>query len=398
MKSRYDVLVAGGGPGGAVAAQTAAEAGLSVCLVEKRPAIGTPVRCAEGIGLDVLREFIEPDPAWISAEISEASVVSPDMTELVLDAKIAGTKVGCVLERKIFDRELVKRAADAGADILVKTAATAPVMENGSIRGAYLTGPVPRIDADIVIAADGVESRFSRMCGINTTVPGGEMMSCAQYLMTDLDISPCRTVFYVGNTIAPQGYLWVFPKGKGTANVGVGISGKKSGPGHRAKDYLDRFIRSHFPGGKCIEFVAGGVPVCRPLPSTVADGLMIVGDAARVVDPFTGGGIYNALLTGRLAGDVAATCIGNGNVTKKALAAYDRGWRKELGSYLTRDYKIKEYFIRQTDDKFNALIHSAASIKLDEFSTLEVVKELIIRNPALLADLPVFREILMNPA
>lgn len=395
MKSGYDVLVVGGGPGGAVAAETAAKAGLSVCLVEKRPAIGTPVRCAEGIGKDVLGEFIEPDPAWISADISEASVVAPDGTELVLNAKMAGSKVGYVLERKIFDRALVKKAADAGADIAVKTSATGPVMEKGVVRGTYLTGATKKVHADVVIAADGVESRFARMCGIDTTVPAAEMMTSAQYLMTGIDIAPGRTVFNVGNTIAPQGYLWIFPKGERMANVGIGINGKKSGTGHRAKDYLDTFVKAHFPEGKCIEFIAGGVPVCQPLPSTVADGLMIVGDAARVVDPFTGGGIYNAMFTGHLAGQVAADCIVRGDCTKNALAAYDKGWRgSEMGRGLVRNYKIKEYFVRQTDEKFNRLIHSAAAINLDKFSTLELIRELLIRNPGLLMDLSVLREFL----
>jgi len=101
MKTRYDVLVIGGGPGGAVAARTAAQAGLSVCLVEKRPAIGCPVRCAEGIGKEALSEFIDPDPRWISSDITEAAVVAPDGTELVLDSRLTGNKVGCVLERRI---------------------------------------------------------------------------------------------------------------------------------------------------------------------------------------------------------------------------------------------------------------------------------------------------------
>src|SRR5690606_33989461 len=78
MKSRYDLLVIGGGPGGAIAARTAARKGLSVCLVEKRPAIGVPVRCAEGIGKDILREFVEPDERWIAADIDRAQLVAPD--------------------------------------------------------------------------------------------------------------------------------------------------------------------------------------------------------------------------------------------------------------------------------------------------------------------------------
>lgn len=83
MKSRYDVLVIGGGPGGAIAVRTAAEEGLSVCMVEKRPAIGAPVRCAEGIGREALVEFVKPDSRWISAEINRAALVAPSGTHLI---------------------------------------------------------------------------------------------------------------------------------------------------------------------------------------------------------------------------------------------------------------------------------------------------------------------------
>jgi len=119
---------------------------------------------------------------------------------------------------------------------------------------------------------------------------------------------------------------------------------------------------------------------------------MIVGDAARVVDPFTGGGIYNAMFTGRLAAEVASDCIAHGDLSGKALAAYDKKWREsDMGRSLARNYKIKEYFIRQTDDKFNRLIHSAATIDLEEFSIPELIREFVVRNPALLADLTAFR-------
>ena len=94
MKSNYDVLVIGGGPAGALAAKTAAEKGLSACLVEKRPAIGAPVRCAEGIGKEALAEFVKPDPRWISAEMTGAGIVAPDGFEMTLESSMAGGKSG----------------------------------------------------------------------------------------------------------------------------------------------------------------------------------------------------------------------------------------------------------------------------------------------------------------
>ena len=387
MKNKYDVLIIGGGPAGALAAKTAVEMGLSACLVEKRPAIGVPIRCAEGIGKEALHEFIDPDPKCISAEMTGASIVTPDGFLMKLESGLAGNKVGYILDRKFFDRELVWEAAEAGADIAVKTRASAPIMENGCVKGAKIEscGKVSNIVADVVIAADGVESKFSRWCGIDTTVPVREIMSSVQYVLTDIDIDTQSTVFYLGNEIAPQGYLWVFPKGKRSANVGVGISGKKSGEGHRAKDYLDRFIKKTFPQGKPIEYIAGGVSVCRPLECTVADGLLITGDAARVVDPLTGGGIYNSMYTGRLAAQVAADCIGKGNVSKNSLMIYDKTWRtSKMGKTIDRNYHIKEYLIKQPDDKLNEIIHSVSKLNLKEFTTLSLLTEIIRVNPKLM--------------
>ena len=390
MKGKYDVIVVGGGPAGAIAAKTAAEKGLSVLIVEKRPAIGAPVRCAEGIGKDALAEFIDPDPRWISAEMTGATIIAPDGFVMKLDSAKAGGKVGYVLDRKIFDRELVWKAAEAGADIAVKSRAAAPLMQDGAVKGAKIeyAGRTTEVNADVVIAADGVESKFSKWCGIDTTVPVREIMSSVQYVMADIDIDEHSTIFYLGNEIAPEGYLWIFPKGKRSANVGIGISGRKSGSGHRAKDYLDRFVKNTFPDGKTIEFIPGGVSVCRPLECTVADGLIITGDAARVVDPLTGGGIYNAMFTGRLAAEVAAECIEKGDVTEKALMKYDRAWRdSKMGKTIERNYHVKEYLIRQPDARLNEIIHSVAQISLKEFSTIALIKEIIRVNPKLVLDL-----------
>ncbi|MDD1717466.1 MAG: NAD(P)/FAD-dependent oxidoreductase, partial [Methanoregulaceae archaeon] len=204
MKSRYDLLVIGGGPAGALAAKTAAKMGLSVLLAEKRPAIGAPVRCAEGIGKEVLSEFVKPDPRWISAEINQAELIAPDGTRMVLSSEMAGSKVGYILDRKIFDRELVWQAADAGAEVSVKTRATRPIMEDGAVKGACLDfcGTTTEVKADVTVAADGVESKFSKWSGIDTTVPVREIMSSAQFLMTGIDIDPHSTVFYLGNEVA----------------------------------------------------------------------------------------------------------------------------------------------------------------------------------------------------
>lgn len=391
MKENYDVLIIGGGPGGAIAAKTAADAGLSVLLVEKRPAIGVPVRCAEGIGKEGLLEFIEADPKWISAELETAVLIGPDGTSFSVDGKTAGSKVGYTLDRKVFDRELVWRAAEAGAEIQVHARAVKPIMEDGKVAGAVIQqhGIDYLVHAKIVIAADGVESKFSKMAGVNTTVPLSEIETCAQYIVSDIDIDEKANQFYFSFADAPGGYIWVFPKGKRMANIGIGIQGTKSGDGHRARDYLDKFIEKNYPNGKITELIVGGVSVCKPLECTVADGLIIVGDAARLSDPITGGGIYNAMFTGRMAGKVAIEAIATNDTSKTFLMRYDKGWRESyIGKALQRNYAAKEVFLKMNDEKLNKIIHSMKNVRLEQINVKNLAIAVFKENPWLIKDLP----------
>ena len=188
----------------------------------------------------------------------------------------------------------------------------------------------------------------------------------------------------------PHGVTYGFsPKGHRCANIGIGIAGTKSGEGHRAKDYLDRFIAREFPTGKITELIVGGVSVSKPLDCTVADNLIIVGDAARLSDPITGGGIYNAMYTGKLAGDVSAAALKKCDTSKKALMVYDDTWRDgTLGHSLARNYAVKEAFIKMDDAKFSSIVRSMSDLSLDDISVKALVKEIFRENPWLALELP----------
>jgi len=388
MKAEYDVVVVGAGPGGSIAAKTAAEHGLDVLLIEKRAEIGNPVRCAEGVGKEGIKPFVKPDPSWISAEVKGARIYSPDGTTIEMSEDIAGPEVGYVLERKIFDRALALQAARAGAEVKVKTRATGLIIENGfvrGIRGEYF-GDDFTVRANIVIGADGVESKVGRWAGIDTALKLSDIETCAQFLMTDIDFNPDYCDFYVGNEIAPGGYVWVFPKGKHEANVGVGILGTRSGE-MKAIDFLRRFVKEKYPDGQALELIVGGVPVSGPLERTIANGLVLVGDAARVTDPITGGGIVNAMLTGQIAGEVAAKAISNGDTSTKALSEYEDRWKSAIGGALDNSLRAKEVFTKMPDEKLDALAHSIKDVDFSELTATGLLKELVKRNPKILWDL-----------
>jgi len=224
LGNRYDLVVVGAGPAGSVAAWAAAQADLSVLLLEKRQEIGSPVRCAEGVPHEGLLEFLEPNLSWISAEVDRAQILALADGQVVEHWQGTGGQ-GYVLERRVFDRALAEQAARAGADVRVKTSVVGLLCEYGVVRGVVVEwqGGQTEIRADIVIAADGVESRVGAWAGLETSLALRDTMVCVQYLLAGIEWDPACLGYWIDETIAPGGYAWVFPKGEGRANVGLGV-------------------------------------------------------------------------------------------------------------------------------------------------------------------------------
>ena len=380
----YDVVVVGAGPGGSITAKTCAENGLNVLLVEKRQEIGVPVRCAEGISKSALERFVEPKKFFISREVVGAKIYAPDGTEITLSEERAGNEVGYVLERKVFDRYLAKLASNAGAEVLVKTTAYAFERKDGIVRVKLRRmGEEWEVETKIVVGADGVESRVAKAFGIDTTLKPNELESCVQYLMTNIDFDPDYCHFWLGKSIAPGGYIWLFPKKVG-ANVGIGVmpSLAKRSP----KEYLDDFVSERFPNGRIVELVAGAVPVCGEIESAVADNLMLVGDAARHADPITGGGIANAMKAGYYAGKVAVEAIKRGDFSKNFLKRYDKLWKEDFGKDLARKRKLQQKLIRMDDETLNKIFRSIPK-NIKELSVRAIVLEIFKKHPKLLWDI-----------
>lgn len=379
----YDVVVVGAGPAGSVAAQGFAERGFDVALLEKRQEVGCPVRCAEGVGKEV-EEFVDPDPAFIRGEVDGAMIYSPDMTEVEMGPEVAGGEVGYVLERKIFDRELAENAARAGAEVHVQTRADGMEREDGVWKiDATRSSRGVTYEAPLVIGADGVETYVGRWAGIDTVLPLRENMSCAQYLVTNLDYDHRYTHFYFGEDVAPGGYAWIFPKGEDKANVGLGVQSRMAED--RAIEYLDRFVdRDLFDGSRVVERMTGGVPVSGPLEEPYADGVMLTGDAAHFSDPVTGGGIINAMRSGRIAAEVGGEALESGDVSAEALSPYGDRCMEEFGEKLEKHYTVKEALIKADDSVLNDMAQGLSDADFDEFSVEELVRKLIQEQPHLL--------------
>src|SRR6266705_4907732 len=263
-----DVLVVGAGPAGAVAAWQAKQAApeLDVLLLERDRAVGSPVRCAEGVGDAGLREFANPDGAdWVSRRITDVIFQAPDDTEVVL----ADSGLGWILDRTRFDAYLAAEAAAAGAAVLVGAEATG-MGRNGDDRWHVRVKERGREDvyrARVVIGADGVETMVGRWAGLDTRVPSRDMESCAQYVLQGIEFNPNAIYLQFGDRIAPGGYAWVFPRGIGVANVGLGLVALKT-DGRNARAYLDEWVTRRYPAAARTALTVGGVIVHTTIKRT----------------------------------------------------------------------------------------------------------------------------------
>lgn len=386
---KFDCVIVGAGPAGSITARFAAELGVKVLIIERRQEIGVPVLCGEGVSKKIDEWKMLDGKRWIASKMDGARIYSPDKTCVTLSAELAGNETGYVIYRDIFDQELARQAAKAGTKIMINTQALKLLYKEKKIIGvkAKQFDEDLEIEADIVVGADGVESKIGKWAGINTTLKPEDLETCCQYTLTNVDCKDAYCDFYLGKNIAPGGYIWVFPKGNNIANVGIGVLASLSESG-MAKKLLDNFIAkdNRLKNGQPIRFLAGAVPVANPV-DTVRDNLLLVGDAARQVDPITGGGLTHCLEGGKIAGKTIGMAVEKQQFDKKTLSIYEEEWRKAFGKKIKRNYIVKEILLDMEDKTLNMLADSLRDVKFDEISTLGLLKALVIKHPTLLMKL-----------
>ena len=333
----YDVIVVGGGPGGSSTAYNCAKRGLKTILIDQRIKPGTPKQCAEGINEEILEELdLEMKPEWVSQKID--SFILSDFKHTVL---LKGRRTrGFVLDRKIFDYDLVKRAENAGAELKLG------IKVKDLSKNEVILSDESVVEGKIIVGADGPLSIVGRASGLGNPKSGQGI----QYeIQTSKTAHPNALHCYLDPELENEGYLWIFPK-KNTLNVGMG-----SMKIHNMKPALREFVNKLDLNDEPLEETnAGLIPLHGPVKKFYGKNVLLVGDAAGHTNPLSGGGIPVAIYDGILAAEVIEKHL----KSNYPLSNYQKlWWKSDFGKATKASLSVKKSYLKLLKaDQFSALL------------------------------------------
>ncbi len=377
----YDVAIIGGGPAGMTTAFKCAESGLKTVVLERDREIGVPVRCAEGVMNKALEHYGDIPESVIASQINKIIILPPNKIPIIVNSSH-----GVILNRELFDKFLAKKALDVGTKILLKhDVFNASYNSNEDLFYLQIRDQSLPIKSKLLVGADGIDSQVGRWFGLSKQLNLDDIDSCAQYLLYDENIQDGECSFIFDNTYAPGGYIWIFPKGNKSANIGLGVNPKKAEKS--AKAYLDEYININFPKANALRFTCGGVPVRQSNQVLVKNRVMLVGDSAYQSNAISGGGIDTAISAGLLCGSSIVKAYSKGQFNDKKLSIYEQKWHSKNHNKEKIEQIIKTKITNASNDKLDKYFDYIRDLSLEELSVLNIFKTLILKRPSLFAKL-----------
>lgn len=342
----FDVLIIGAGPAGLFAAGRLAAHGLSTVVLEEHGTIGDPVHCTGIVGSDSFDEFELPRDATLN-ELTAARFVSPSGHVVPYATR---TPLAAVIDRPVFDRALARDALQAGAEL--RTGVRVGRLEVEKQRVIATTG-TQHVHARLALVACGARYALQRSTGLG--LPGRYLHTAQRELRAT---RLCDTELHFGRAVAPGGFAWAVPVVRPTgSHVRVGVMASRDAAGCYAR-MVDRISERWGvlpdnlpPRYKILPLGAIG--------RTYGDRMLVIGDAAGLVKPTTGGGIYYSIMSASLACDVAAAALERDRLEAASLAAYEHDWRARIASEVRAQDALRRAAERLSDRDMDELFELA---------------------------------------
>jgi len=360
----FDAIISGGGPAGLSCAALLAEAGLSVCVAERKPKTGYPVCCGEAISKQSLISSGFFDESYISAKVKGYRIFFPDNNYMSVESP------GYILERGKFEQHLALKAAEAGAKIMLNEQVLSCSQDDSSVSVTTKSGI---IKGRFLVAADGPESLMARTFFSEEN----KLINAMQYrIKKPSNIKSCNDwLDFYYDTLSPY-YFWNFEK-SGNFNTGGSCPDKGI-----LADFMEKRLK---PGAyDTLDFTRGKIPVGGLKEKLVNKRVILIGDAAGAVNPVSFAGIYGALLSAQLCCKAVIKALKNNNAL--GLHEYEKQMQKtNLAAAHTKYLARHCYNFSQETLEFLGAYFTGRS-----YRTKDVPRflKLITKHPKVLKDLP----------
>lgn len=346
----YDCIIVGAGPVGAVAARYAAHRGARVLLVEKGETPTYPDRCTGIVSPRCLKEA-EVDDSVVLREIRGGIIHAPNGRPLHIEAQ--DTRA-LVIDRHLFNGKLLTMVQETGIDLITRSRVVS--LNNRRVM-IQKDGLIYEAKTKVIIGADGPKSHVADWAKLP---PPGQILLGLQATAHYEPERPDFVEIFFDQDLAPGFFAWVVPAEEGIARVGLATYQMKG-----ASSFLKRFLSKLKL--KPLKINAGLIPI-GPRQRSIAEGVLVVGDAAAQAKPTSGGGLYTGIVAAKIAGEVAAHYALD-HQDSNGLMIYEKSWREKLGHELSLGMTMRRLFGHLHNPELNFIFDV-----LDNKALLDIVK------------------------
>ena len=360
MELVYDVIVVGAGPGGSACAALCYEKGLRVLLLEKGKYPKDKI-CGDAISgksAAVLNDLNLVDEVAVNPNARVYGVLfsSPKKDEIVIpfpqkDLNAPEPKPGYVQRRMVFDN-IVFQHAKSIVNTIEEFSVNDLIQENNfvvGVKGKHKDGREQEFRGKVVVGADGAASVVARKLGVEQKDPDHIIMAIRAYYRGITGMTPNIELHFIESII--PGYFWIFPLEDGTANVGIGMVKSDM---QKTKMNLteamfkaieeDPLFKNRFKNAEIEGPVRGWtLPSGSKRTKNHGNGWILIGDAASLIDPFSGEGIGNAMTSGKYASEVISEALRANDFSEKFFYKYEKMIQENLDPELKNSYSLQKW-------------------------------------------------------
>ena len=376
IPARADLIVIGAGPAGMSAAAAAALHGYQVLVLEEHPGIGEPVHCTGVLAAEAFDELDLPRDTILN-ELRRVCFHAPGGATLDYDT---ATAEAVVIDRSAFDQQLAARALAAG--VTLHSGVRVTDLTVTSTAAIATLGDGRSITARAAVLATGANYTLQRRLGMG--MPRVYLQS-AQRELPATHTGPVEVFF--GRAVAPKGFGWVVPVQRPDGpyvRIGVMADGDVERGFHTLVQRAERRwgvqIGDLAPRRKMLPLSV--------VPRSYSDRVLAVGDAAGLVKPTTGGGIYYSIVSGRLGGEVLSTALATDKLAARDLAGYQHEWRRRFTREFGAQLALRMLAHRMSDQAIDTMF---------ELSLADGVMPILRRAARFNQHQPFIRELLAHP-